>query len=69
MYILYYLDFTDASTTAAQKAEIRKCGSLYIIFSLETVFMMAKWLQFDLEDDTKPTAYSIGYENLLKSGV
>lgn len=59
-------DFTDPNATAAQKNEIKQNGIAYIQFCLETVYMLAKWLPYDLEDDTKPTKFSIAYETLKK---
>lgn len=33
------------------------------------MYQLAKWLPYDLEEDTKPTKFSLAYDSLRRDGV
>lgn len=64
--ILQYLGYLNGS--AAQKEEFRRMGIDYVRYCLESVAMWNTWLPKDMKDPNKPSAFSRGYQQLLRDG-
>lgn len=63
------LVYTDPNITTPQRNNLKSLGVDYIIFSLELVASLAKWLPYDLENETNPSKFSEVYESLVKERV
>ena len=52
-----------------EKNDIKKIGIDYIIFCHETIYNLAKWIPYDLENEDKPTKFSLVFKALKKEGI